>query len=325
MSKFYESQHPRNADGKWATKPAAAPAANLGDSEPPPAPTNTVDAEAMWRIVQTYAHRAGRRMGVRDPDHIDAVISDVTADVIGRYGNEQIPVVPLYSVVSRRMARSLGHTNLGPTDRAAMRALNEAAAARAEELGRELTEREVRGLADEVRSGWHDPRHRPSRNFFERAQMARMGSLIDDEGNMIEGVSPWAGGGVAAAPDTPAARAEEALNAGRRGVARSEAWDTLATVSGAPMVARGSRSTTTATACRRIMRDYPGGVAGAVDAWQRAEQDEGTVALFAPFGDGLDEEGADAVCSMLQAHPEVADDLWEAALSASTRRYTRDG
>ena len=58
---------------------------------------------------------------------------------------------------------------------------------------------------------------------------------------------------------------------------------------------------------------------GAVDRWGRADEDEGTIALFAPFGD-VDEDGRDAVCAMLSARPGLADELWGAALSAATRR-----
>lgn len=318
MSRFKEQDHPRGRGGQWIAKPAGDPAASLDDGHRQDA--RTVNAESMYRIARTYANRLARRHGITDPDHIDAVVSRVAIDMIARHGNDNIPVIPLYSVVSRHMMRSLGHVNLGPTDRAVVRALSETASARAEELGRDLTGRETQELANQIRQHWHDPKHRPSRNFLQRARMARMGSILDDEGSTIEGVSPWAAEGASAEPDTPAGRAEAALNAGRARAARVEAWDTLAQGVGAPEVARASRSTSTAAACRRIMADYPGGVHGAVDTWRRAEQDEGTVALFAPFGPDLDEEGADAVCAMLSAHPDIADDLWDAALSASTRR-----
>ncbi|MDO4243534.1 MAG: hypothetical protein Q4C85_07225 [Actinomyces sp.] len=317
MSRYEENQHPRGADGKWVAKPAGAPpAASLGDTRP-----RTVDAKAMYKIVRTYANRLARRHGITDRDHVDTVVSQVCLEVISRHGTDSIPSTPLFTVVSRHMARSLGHVNLGPTDRAAMRSLSEAVSLRAEQLGRELTERETQELADEIRSSWHDAKHRPSRNFLQRARMARMGSIIDDEGHEVDGISPWGDSGTVTDPDTPAGRVEAALNAGRPWAARAEAWDVMAQSSGAPTVARDARSSGTAAACRRIMSDYPGGVAGAVDAWQRAEQDEGTVALFAPFGPGLDEDGADAVCAVLSAHPDVADDLWDAALSASTRPH----
>lgn len=315
---YEENQHPRGTDGRWVGKPAAPPAASLGDTQP-----RTVDAETMYKIVQTYANRLARRHGINDRDHVDTVVSQVCVDVISRHGTDRIPVTPLFTVVSRHMARSLGHVNLGPTDRAAMRALSETVSLRAEELGRNLTERETQELADEIRASWHDPQHKPSRNFLQRARMARMGTIIDDEGHEVEGISPWgdSGTGTAADPDTPAGRVEAALNAGHPRAARADAWDVLAQAAGAPTVARSSRSTQTAARCRRVMSDYPGGVYGAVDAWQRAEQDEGTIALFAPFGPNLDEDGADAVCAMLSAHPDVADDLWDAALSAATNRH----
>mgnify|MGYP000264505432 FL=1 len=134
MSRFKEQDHPRGRGGQWIAKPASDPAASLDDGHRQDA--RTVNAESMYRIARTYANRLARRHGITDPDHIDAVVSRVAIDMIARHGNDNIPVIPLYSVVSRHMMRSLGHVNLGPTDRAAVRALSETASARLNQIGR---------------------------------------------------------------------------------------------------------------------------------------------------------------------------------------------
>lgn len=120
-------------------------------------------------------------------------------------------------------------------------------------------------------------------------------------------------------PRSQTAKVEQALEAHKVSEARRQAWDALAEHHGAPLVARGRFEARVRTWCRQTIDDYPGGVMGAVDTWERAEDDEGTTALFAPFGEHLDEEGRDAVCAMLRAYPAHADSLWEAALMASVR------
>ena len=228
--------------------------------------------------------------------------------------------------MSTTISKAQGHANLGSTDRRAMRAFADLREDREEKLGRPLSQREENALAQEVRATWPDKRHRPSTNFLQRARLARTGKIYREDGSIVEGINPWESSeSHSAAPNTAVGQAEEAINARKTRLARRRAWDALAELREAegnervPRVLAPTHSSQAAAWCRATLDDYPGGVMGAVDRWNQAQEDEGTIALFAPFGD-VDEDGRDSVCRMLSTHPELADDLWDSALTSSTKR-----
>lgn len=304
------SEQPRTSDGRYSFKPAGAPAGALEAPDEP----RTIGPESLFAVLRAMT----RREAGAGAD-LDDLVQDAAVAVLTTYGNGEVPLAPLRAVVRHTVSRSRGHTNLGSRDRAAMEVLRRRVEQAEGRLGRTLAPREVDELARQVRQEWPDAKHRPSVNFLERARMGVTDRLEREDGSVVDGEPAWGGSGESAEPGSALAEVEEALRDRRRDRARASAWDAYAEIHGGPRVVRGSLSAQTRTWCRQVMEVYPGGVLGAVDAWRRAEDDEGTEALFAPFG-GIDEGGRDAVCAMLAHKPHLAEELWEAALSASVRR-----
>ena len=324
MSEFDERQHPRGAGGRWTTRPPGTPTTAL-DQEPGRTTARTISGRDLIKVVTAMVGRQQARIPAGSQE-FDDIVQNACLQVGATYGFDRIPLAPVRQVVETTISRSQGHTNLGSTDRRAMKALAALREDREEQLGRTLTSRELEDLAQEVRDTWPDPRHRPSTTLLQRARLARAGRIYRDDGTIIEGVSPWQDTDPhSAAPGTAVGAAEEAVNTRSPHRARRRVWDALAELreaegsSRVPRVLAPTHSPRAAAWCRTTIDDYPGGVMGAVDRWGQAVEDEGTIALFAPFGD-LDEDGRDAVCRMLSAHPDLADDLWDAALTSSTRR-----
>ncbi|ARD42480.1 hypothetical protein [Actinomyces gaoshouyii] len=320
MSTFDESLVSRDSAGRFDVRSPGPPTASLEEPES----ARMIDGQNLSRVVASMVLKQQHRVG--DTSDVDEVVQNACLEIGKTYGWGRIPLAPIRQVVSRTLARSQGHTSLGSTDRRALSALAGLRRAREEELGRGLTWREEEALADRVRQEWPDARHRPSRDLLRKARMARPSSIHRDDGALVEGTGLWAGteGAPAADPATATGRVEAALNGPGRSSARRDAWDALAELREAdgggrvPRVRARTHSPRAAAWARRTMDDYPGGVLGAVDRWGQAVEDDGTTALFAPF-DAADEEGRDAVCDLLASHPTSADDLWAAALTASTR------
>ncbi|WP_067783593.1 hypothetical protein [Actinomyces vulturis] len=315
-SNFDESKVNRARDGKFDFKKAGAPVVSLNTPQ-------EIQFDEILPHVQKLTHYEMNRQGVfKNAFDYDDVVSNVIADLWTSYKDRGgVPRPVLTTAVKRAVSRSSGHLNLNPTDRKAMTIISEEKALREEELGRKLSSQEHQELADYVRQTWHDPNHRPSKNLLEKARMAQMGTIIREDGSMVEGINAFTSSDSFEGEDqnSEMGRANHLLNSGQKEKAKLEVWDALASMSNAPRVQRASYNQRVVVQCRSIMNEYPGGVLGAVDTWERAEDDEGTAALFAPFGSGLDEDGRDRVCAMLKQYPQNADDLWNAALNAAKK------
>ena len=322
MSSFDETQINRASDGRFDFKASGAPAAALEEPEK----FKTISGQDLIKVVSAMVGRQQGRIRISGEDRFDDIVQNACLEICKTYGTDRIPLAPIRQVVSTTISKAQGHANLGSTDRRAMRAFADLREDREEKLGRPLSQREENALAQEVRATWPDKRHRPSTNFLQRARLARTGKIYREDGSIVEGINPWESSeSHSAAPNTAVGQAEEAINARKTRLARRRAWDALAELREAegnervPRVLAPTHSSQAAAWCRATLDDYPGGVMGAVDRWNQAQEDEGTIALFAPFGD-VDEDGRDSVCRMLSTHPELADDLWDSALTSSTKR-----
>lgn len=301
------TDQPRDILGRYSFKSAGAPVGSLDEPK-------SIAPEELYDVMNAIARKAKV-----DPDKIEDVVQDACVDVLAQnQGRDRIPLAPLKQILLRKAARSVGHTSLGSRDRKAMRILKDKIVDFERRNGREPSSAEGEALARQVREQWPDPTHRPSKNFLERARIDINKGLSDDIGT-TEPQTMWESAIESFEPGSARAKMETMLSTSAPiGLIRKEAWDAIAEGRGAPLVARSANAEHVRTWCRATIEDYPGGILGAVDTWQRAEEDEGTMALFAPFGPGLDEGGRDAVCAMLRAHPSHAQSLWEAALQVST-------
>lgn len=320
MSTFSENQVNRDEAGRFDFKASGPPASELEE----PAAPRTISGRELKGIVASMVYERRRLIGRRA--EVDDVIQRACLEIGRTYGFERIPLAPIRRVVSTVITKTRGHSGLGSTDRSAMVVFTQLRQDREEQVGRRLTGREKEVLAQKVRETWLDQRHKPSRNFLQKARLTDI-APIPHENDLVDGTSPWAASeSHSADPSTEVGRAEEILNVPRSSwEARRHAWDALAklreddTGGRIPRVLKDTHPSKAVAWARATIDSYPGGVMGAVDRWGQAVEDEGTIALFAPFGD-IDEDGRDAVCAMLTEYPQIADELWNSALSASTVR-----
>lgn len=179
-------------------------------------------------------------------------------------------------------------------------------------------------LAAQIRSEWHDPRHRPSVNFVELASVRTysLDARTGDESSRTLGDTladrEGADRDSAVDPGTPAAAVLSGELTDKKTL-RARAWSIIASVSHVPDVVPGSVS---ASAARRHKAQVTsaGGVLAAVREWDSGDGEDGAVeGLFAPFGP-IDEGGRDQVCDLLRSKPEYAEHLYQSALHAATAR-----
>jgi hypothetical protein len=177
-------------------------------------------------------------------------------------------------------------------------------------------------LAAQIRTGWHDRRHRPSVNFVELASVRTysLDARTGDESSRTLGDTLADREGIdrdsAVAPGTPAAAVLSGELTDKKTL-RAKAWSILASVSQVPDVVPDSVSPAAARRHKARVSDA-GGVLAAVREWDSGDGDEAAVeGLFAPFGP-IDEGGRDRVCDLLRSKPEYAEHLYQSALHAAT-------
>ncbi|WP_375000155.1 hypothetical protein [Aeromicrobium sp. CTD01-1L150] len=220
-----------------------------------------------------------------------------------------------------RIAKIAPTTGPGSVDRRARAMFRDRIAGFEQEHHRHPTRLERSDIADDIRAGWHDPRHRPSVGFEDETRQV----WFEDYDRPAE---------ASAARQAPAAG--ETVNHGIEGAldqledsdgscqgkftARREAWDTLATATGAPPARPRSMRVHHATAARKQIK-AAGGAARVAADWDAGRDDATTEALFAPFGGSeLDGTGRERVVELLTRHQAYAEELWAAAVRTSENR-----
>ena len=113
--------------------------------------------------------------------------------------------------------------------------------------------------------------------------------------------------------------AERLAAAGDHAGARRLAWDAFAELVGAPAVEASSVTEREAATARKAVADAGGAGALAGDHAAGLTSPERSEALFKPFGKLADDE-RDAVVAALSARRPLADELWDLALRAATKR-----
>ena len=113
--------------------------------------------------------------------------------------------------------------------------------------------------------------------------------------------------------------AEQLGAAGDHAGARRLAWDAFAELVGAPAVEASSVTEREAAAARKEAADAGGACALAEDHARGLATPAQVSALFAPFGELADDE-RDAVVAALRAQRRLADELWDLALRAATKK-----
>lgn len=236
-------------------------------------------------------------------------------------------------------------------DRAGMAQYKERCEALEEALGRTLTNVEQDRIADEIREGWHDQRHRPTEGFHRRVYgRVYIDSIVDAEGapNTVEaadvflaantqttnpvGSDPTAtsvidgGAGEYGEAGEYTERAVSAMEAGgpETNVARRVLWNAMAEMSATagnpiPAVEEGVLSQHIVSRHQAAMNAQEGGVLAAATAWGEGENTPATQALFAPWPNATTAEQA-AIVEHLERHRAYAEELWTSALQLANMR-----
>lgn len=222
-------------------------------------------------------------------------------------------------------------------DRSAVKMFRESVKETEQHLKRGLTDAEKDAIAEEIRA--EQPAGRRAKVGFHRPVIeAPAGNLMHADGSADLGVVDRPVGadgrdlehGSAAAGDFEAGELGDELltimSAGKEGAvrnARRRAWDAIAGRYGAPLVAPDAVSEVQATKARRAIANG-GGVLAVAGRWHSktatAEESNAMFAPFTPPGGSLNFAQQERVVSSLHRLGDYADDMYDSALAAATKR-----
>ena len=284
---------------------------------------------AARQSVRTHAFKQGVRF-VGEDDMVQDTVAEVLAS---KRRNGQVVVTrPYVNAVGANIVAQAARGTLRQEDRKAIGIFNRKVAELQAEMGRGLTGAEKDQLAAQIRNDWHDPRHRPSADFVALAAVRRLSldapvssrqptctslTLGDSLAETGFGATALGSDDLSVEPGTLAA-AVLSGEANDKVKNQGNAWNILASVSGAPEAVEHSVTPRNATAARVKIGDA-GGVTATARSWLNGETSPATDALFAPFG-GPDEGGRDEIAQTLIARGAYAELLWNSALVTASRR-----
>lgn len=251
-----------------------------------------------------------------------------------------VPVGTSARVVIHRIAKDVMARAVSGISRSedfrAVRALRDWVA-RQEQDGLEPTRAQVAEQAQVIAASF-PARRRPTHGFERFLYPVRTVSLDADspDGSRGEGMADrlvHEAGSRAVGPVSPddfepgsaGDRAMILADAGQAGNARLLAYTGLAERVGAPRVAESSMSEDSAASTRRVVAGRSPGALMSAWADEDGSVDEPTAAaLFSPFGNNLTSQQRRDVAGVFASSGAYADLLWDAAVSAATKRRQRD-
>lgn len=219
-------------------------------------------------------------------------------------------------------------------DRKAWRIFEEQRTAIEAEIGRPMTQREKDALDQKVRDEWHDPRHKPSKDFriartFDRSLDAPYGADGGVESTLGATLVNPETSGHYIKPGSYMDRAHTAMEetgAAHKAEMKRLAWNAFAENTGVPMSNPGSLSQRQVTKHRGVLTEHKDGVMRACRAWSVGNDGENTEALFAPFGE-LGFEDQEKVVDMLERFETQgegrAQTMWESAIAIANNKHTK--
>lgn len=204
------------------------------------------------------------------------------------------------------------------------------------ETGRQMTNREKDDLAQKVLDEWHDPRHKPSKDFriartFDRSLDAPHGADGGVESTLGATLVNPEQSGHYIQPGSYMDRAHNAMEetgAAHKAEMKRLAWNAIAEGTQVPMSNPGSLSQRQVTKHRGVINGLEGGIMGACRDWStNGEATEATDALFAPFGE-LGFEDQESVVTMLEGFEArgegVAQTMWESAMAIANNKHSKN-
>lgn len=188
-----------------------------------------------------------------------------------------------------------------------------------EDLGRVLTSQERRNLADEIREVWDDKRHRPSKDFMGKLKIVSDTSSSEGLRNKSSVQN--------ALGFKPSLSAEEEYANSQFAEPQSNSKDDAVQAwwngSAGEVLVKNSISRQKAGNARRSVRESGQTILQICDDWEEARDTDATGALFVPFAGAVSDREKTNVIDALRSQPEKAEELWDKAVGASTRKYVK--
>lgn len=276
-----------------------------------PTATTVIDPRQALRIAAEHVGAHAKRYLFTSDDRDDIAQSAVLSVLTSRGNHRVTGLTPgLITNAVKHAAAAAIHERTHITrheDARAMTQYNTRLDALTQQLGREPSRAERRVIAEQIRAGWKDPRHKPRVNFHEQPHVV----AYDTHRSEAESIpSP-------AAPDrTELDDLADRVESGEldTAIARRRLWNTLAKAEALPLV--GAVTAEHATHVRRKVL-AGGGVAQMAQRMLAGNLDPADIVrLMAPFHiDSPDD--ARSVAEHLVARDRVAQRLWDAALDAA--------
>ena len=336
----FEALHPRSTDGTFATKDVAEPADGLAaltladqaeTDDPPLSGADLLDAART--AVRRIRGRRTQAAWVRSQD--DDMVGDVVEVCLRRQAKEGAPIHYGYvhAVARNLLSRD---RDMASVDAKAIRLLSARINDLEQEQHRVASELQVCQVAEQILAEWPEGTRRPSATFFRRTQIISLDASVESGSSLVELVNDDSAGfdptgqAVEQTAEPDDAAVYDLLDAHERATGKAEhaavkraAWDALAAATGAPRVT-AKLSKNRVTSARTLFTRHPEGPIGAVEAalatWDRADEDDYTAALFAPFDTADPDERAGVVAQLRMSGPH-AGDLWLAALAAANTSH----
>lgn len=274
----------------------------------PESPISLTDATTVIRATTRIANKYGAMWGV-DPDTVAGETLELFVGSVTRAGG-RVPSNP--GAYCSSVARNIAIRSLVGTDRTEVRQALTAYRVGCDDavqaLRRPLTKAEEDEIATKIRTG--QPATRKAPPGFHRIQPkpTSLGPNIADD-YVPASTDDFAIGSLGD-------QVEKMIAEGHTTEARRLAYSVIAERAGAPLPAQESITERHATAARHAVAES-GGVAASIGKWR-----DGHVigeALFAPFGE-VDKKGKASIAGVLSDYPNLADDLWDGAVSIATVR-----
>lgn len=275
----------------------------------------------------------GRKSLIVDTDDIAQETMLRTLEALNR-GNNIADIKQFVTSTAANVTVRSTETVFRAEDRRAYREFEAKRTAAENVLERSLTQREQDALAQQVLDEWHDPRHKPSKDFriartFDRSLDAPYGADGGAESNLGATLVNPDSSGHYIKPGSymdQAHTAMETTGAANKAEMKRLAWNAFAENTGVPMSNPGSLSQRQVTKHRGVIASHAEGVMGACKDWSQGNDGEATEALFAPFGD-MGFEDQEKVVDMLERFEAKgegrAQTMWESAMAIANNKHTK--
>lgn len=298
--------------GRFAAHDRDADTVTLDAPAEPITATTIVDPGAALRIAAEHARSHARRYLFSAEDRDDIAQTAILSVLTSRNNRRVTGLTP--GLITNAVSHAVSATIMDRThvtrheDARAMTKFNERLEALTQQLGREPTRAEQRHIAESIRAGWKDPRHRPRIDFHSQPEI----DDIDQHRGEVESIP---------SPAEPERDERDELadlvesGAVDKELARRRLWNTVARAEGLPLVGR------TSPAEAKGLRRKVVAAGGVSDMARRLLAGElppaDVLRLMAPFHiDSADD--ARAIAEHLVARDKLAQRLWDSALDAAT-------